>query len=46
MKKSLLDKLIKKREKEGIICIPTTFGYNFYDFSGNKTIIKTIGYNS
>ena len=43
MKKKQLDKLIKKREKEGMLCIPTAFGYNFYDFSSDKTTIKTIG---
>lgn len=46
MKKSQLVKLIKKREKEGVICIPTAFGYNFYDFSGNETTIKAIGCKS
>lgn len=30
MKPEQLKKLIKKREKEGVICIPTNAGYMFY----------------
>ncbi len=31
MKKKDIMKLIKIREKEGIICLPTAYGYMFYN---------------
>lgn len=37
MKQKELKKLIKKREKEGIICMPTGAGYMFYNPETGKT---------